>query len=96
MVKAVYLLNQLVLLYYQCIIYRIRDMYVTNIKPEESYKRSYPTYKTVRLSYKNLERIKKYNTGYHQTLDEIVTTILDKLQEFKLRGYEIKGDVQHW
>jgi hypothetical protein len=70
-------------------------MYIQNIHPEE-YKRSYPTYKTVRLSYKTVERIKKYNTEYHQTIDQIVKTIVDQLQEFELRGYEIKGDVQHW
>jgi hypothetical protein len=70
-------------------------MYIQNIHPEE-YKRCYPTYKTVRLSYKTLERIKKYNTEYRQTIDQLVSSILDKVQEYEMRGYEIKGDVQHW
>jgi hypothetical protein len=71
-------------------------MYVTNIKPEESYKRSYPTYKTVRLSYRNLEKIKACTARYKQTVDETVTDILNKLQDYEARGYEIKGDIQHW
>jgi hypothetical protein len=73
--------------YDECIIiYRIYDMYVTNINPEE-YKRSYPTYKTCRLSHRNLERIRKYNRKYKETIDEIMTTILNRLEEYERQYY---------
>jgi hypothetical protein len=64
---------------------------------ETGYKRTYPRFKTCRLSYKNLEKIRARATRYAQTVDEIVgEEILSKLEDFEARGYEIKGDVQHW
>jgi hypothetical protein len=70
-------------------------MYIQNTPPD-TYKRSYPTYKTTRLSFKNLKRIQERASRYKMTIDEIVSEILDKLQDYENRGYEIKGDVQHW
>jgi NRPS condensation-like uncharacterized protein len=83
-------------IYDECIIiYRVYDMYVTNVKPEE-YKRSYPTFKTCRLSHRNLERIRKYNKRYQESINDIMTRILDLLDEYQRRGYETKEENSSW
>jgi hypothetical protein len=63
-------------------------MYIQDFE-EEEYKRSYPTYKTVRLSYRNLDKIRRRATKYKQTIDEIVTEILQKLEQYEKPSYGI-------
>jgi predicted DNA binding CopG/RHH family protein len=52
------------------------------------YQRKYPRFSSVRLSHKNIERIKARTTKYNQTIDDLVTIILGKLEDYERLGYE--------
>jgi hypothetical protein len=57
-------------------------MYIQNFEAE--YKRSYPLYKTVRLSYRNLDKIRECATKYMHTIDEIDIAEVRAIREAKL------------
>ena len=58
--------------------------YIRKQHPAEEYKRSYPTMRTVRLSFKTLEAIKKRGTRYRQSINDILNEeILEKLEEYE-------------
>jgi predicted DNA binding CopG/RHH family protein len=52
------------------------------------YQRKYPRFSSVRLSHKNIERIKARATKYNQTIDDLVTIILGQLGYYERQGYE--------
>jgi hypothetical protein len=52
------------------------------------YQRKYPRFSSVRLSHKNIERIKARATKYNQTIDDLVTIILGQLEYYERLGYE--------
>ena len=58
---------------------------------KERQKFNYPLFSTTRLRHSTLERLKKYG-GYGFSIDDCVTTVLDKLE----RGYEIPEDNRSW
>jgi hypothetical protein len=43
-----------------------------------------------------LEKITRRATKYKQTIDEIMTEILQKLEQYEKRGYEIEEDNARW
>ena len=45
-------------------------------------------HQSVRLRQRTLDRIKKRSRGYGQTMDEVMTDILDKLETYEKLGYE--------
>jgi hypothetical protein len=53
----------------------------------ENYRRQYPLYKTVRIRGENLRKIKDRGSKYGQSVDEIITEILKKLEYFERLGY---------
>jgi NRPS condensation-like uncharacterized protein len=72
-------------------------LYIQNINPEEyKYKRQYPLYKTVRIKASNLVRIQARVTKYKMTIDDIITEILQKLEYYENKGYEVKEDQRSW
>jgi hypothetical protein len=56
-------------------------------------RRIYPLSGTTRLNKRTLERIKKYG-GYAESIDTIVSKLLDRLEEFERRGYNIPEENQ--
>ena len=50
-------------------------------------KYNYPLYTTVRLSKQNIDKLRGYGR-YADSIDDVVTKLLDRLEEFKKRGYE--------
>jgi predicted DNA binding CopG/RHH family protein len=59
---------------------------------QQTYKRQYPRYKTCRISYSNLEKIKSKATKYGQSVDDIITDILSQLET----GYSTPEDQRSW
>jgi xanthine dehydrogenase molybdopterin-binding subunit B len=61
---------------------------------QQTYKRQYPPYKTVRIRNSNLEKIKSKATKYGQSIDDIITDILDQLETGT--GYAAPEDQRSW
>ena len=55
---------------------------------QQTYKRKYPLYRTVRIRNSNLEKIKSKVTRYGQSIDDIITDILSQLDS----GYATPED----
>ena len=53
---------------------------------QETYKREYPLYTSVRIRNSNLEKIKQRATRYGQSVDDIITEMLNGLEK---QGYEV-------
>jgi predicted DNA binding CopG/RHH family protein len=53
------------------------------------YQRKYPRFSSVRLSHKNIERIKARATKYNQTIDDLVTILLGQLSYYERLGYDM-------
>jgi hypothetical protein len=57
---------------------------ITQNTTEQEYKHQYPLYRTCRIRNSNLEKIKLKATRYGQSIDDILTDILNQLD----KGYE--------
>jgi hypothetical protein len=66
-------------------------VYTQSIDPE-SYRRQYPLYKTIRIRGENLNRIKTRASRYGQSVDEIITEILKRLEYYERLGYELPSE----
>jgi hypothetical protein len=65
-------------------------MYLQNIsKEEERIQRSYPLYKSVRIRDTNLEKIKARATRFNQTVDDLISDMIMKLDYYERIGYEL-------
>jgi predicted DNA binding CopG/RHH family protein len=53
------------------------------------YQRKYPRFSSVRLSHKNIERIKARATKYNQTIDDLVTLLLGQVSYYERLGYDM-------
>lgn len=56
------------------------------------YNRDYVLYCTTRLKRNTLDRIKTRSEKYGESVDEIVTRLLDQLEQFEKRGYAVSED----
>jgi NRPS condensation-like uncharacterized protein len=54
---------------------------------QKEYKREYPLYTSIKIRHSNLGRIKARATRYNQTVDDIVTVILGRLEYYEKLGY---------
>lgn len=73
------------------------DMYLANIKPEstlsqtktqsQTYRRQYPHFRTVRIRHTNLEKIKGRSVRYGESVDDILTRLLEQLEYYERLGY---------
>jgi len=59
---------------------------------QETYKREYPLYTSVRIRNSNLEKIKQRATRYGQSVDDIITEMLKELNG----GYSMPEDQRSW
>jgi hypothetical protein len=58
----------------------------------QKYQHRYPLFRTVRLRNSNIEKIKSKSTRYGQSVDDILTEILNVLD----RGYSTPEDQRSW
>jgi hypothetical protein len=65
-------------------------MYLQNIsKEKERIQRSYPLYKSVRIREANLEKIKARATRFNQTIVDLISDILMRIDYYERLGYEL-------
>jgi hypothetical protein len=65
-------------------------MYTETIsKEKERIQRSYPLYKSVRIRDVNLDKIKARATRYNQTVDDLITDMIMRLDYYERIGYEL-------
>jgi hypothetical protein len=64
-------------------------MYTQNISKDERVQRSYPLYKSVRIRETNLEKIKSRATRFNQTIDDLISDILMRIDYYERLGYEL-------
>jgi hypothetical protein len=55
---------------------------------KETYKRNYPLYTSVRIRNSNLEKIKARATRYNQSVDDLISDMIMKLEYYERQGYE--------
>jgi hypothetical protein len=63
---------------------------------KETYKRNYPLYTSVRIRNSNLEKIKARATRYNQSVDDLITDMILKLDFYERQGYSTPGDQRSW
>jgi hypothetical protein len=61
-------------------------------REKNTYQRSYPMYKSVRIRHHNLERIKARATKYSQSIDDLITIILGHLEYYEKLGYDTPSE----
>jgi hypothetical protein len=64
-------------------------MYTQNISKDERVQRSYPLYKSVRIRETHLEKIKSRATRFNQTIDDLISDILMRIDYYERLGYEL-------
>ena len=67
----------------------------------EGYKRDYPLYTSIKIRKSNLEKIKARATRYNQSIDDLITDMVLKLdfyeqQESQGQGYSTPEDQRSW
>jgi hypothetical protein len=64
----------------------------------EGYKRDYPLYTSIKIRKSNLEKIKARATRFNQSIDDLITDMILKLDfyENEKQGYEVKEDQRSW
>jgi hypothetical protein len=59
---------------------------------KEKFKREYPLYTSIKIKHSNLEKIKARATWFNQSIDELITDMILKLDFYEKHGYEVKED----
>jgi hypothetical protein len=62
----------------------------------EGYRRQYPLYTSIKIRHSNLEKIRARATRYNQSVDDLITEIILKLDFYEKQGYEVKEDQRSW
>ena len=69
---------------------------------KQTYKRHYPLYTSVRIRNSNLEKIKARATRYNQSVDDLITDMIMKLDFYdrqgqsQSQGYSTLEDQRSW
>jgi NRPS condensation-like uncharacterized protein len=70
---------------------------ITTQTTRETYKREYPLYTSIKIRHSNLEKIKARATRYNQTVDDLITDMIMKLDYYERIGYELPSkDERSW
>jgi hypothetical protein len=69
-------------------------MYTKTISKNEKILRSYPLYKSVRIRESNLEKIKARAARFNQTIDDLISDILMRIDYYERLGYELPSKDQ--
>ena len=62
----------------------------------EAYKRGYPLYTSIKIRKSNLEKIKSKATRFNQSIDDLITDMILKLDSYERQGYETSEDERSW
>ena len=62
----------------------------------ETYKRKYPLYTSIKIRHKNLEKIKARATRFNQSIDDLITDMILKLDFNERQGYDTSEDQRSW
>ena len=75
-------------------------MLATKTTPtRETLKREYPLYTSIKIRYSNLEKIKARATRYNQSVDDLITDMILKLEFYEKQesqGYSTPEDQRSW
>jgi hypothetical protein len=71
-------------------------MLTTQTTRGETFKREYPLYTSIKIRHSNLEKIKARATKYNQSIDDLITDMILKLDFYERQGYEVKEDQRSW
>lgn len=71
-------------------------MLSTQTTPRETFKREYPLYTSIKIRHSNLEKIKARATRFNQSIDDLITDMILKLDFYERQGYEVKEDQRNW
>jgi DNA/RNA endonuclease G (NUC1) len=62
----------------------------------EGYKRDYPLYTSIKIRKSNLEKIKARATRFNQSIDDLITDMILKLDFYEGQGYDVREDQRSW
>ena len=62
----------------------------------EGYKRDYPLLTSIKIRKSNLEKIKARATRYNQSVDDLITDMILKLDFYEKQGYSTPEDQRSW
>jgi hypothetical protein len=62
----------------------------------ETFKREYPLYTSIKIRHSNLEKIKARATRFNQSIDDLITDMILKLDFYERQGYETSEDQRSW
>ena len=72
-------------------------MLTTQTTPlQKAYKREYPLYTSIKIRHSNLEKIKARATRFNQSVDDLITDMILKLDFYEKQGYETSEDQRSW
>jgi hypothetical protein len=71
-------------------------MLSTQTTPRETFKRDYPLYTSIKVRHSNLEKIKARATRFNQSIDDLITDMILKLDFYERQGYETSEDQRSW
>jgi hypothetical protein len=63
---------------------------------KERYKREYPLYTSIKIRHSNLEKIKARATRFNQSIDDLITDMILKLDFYEKQGYETSEENRSW
>lgn len=63
---------------------------------QKAYKREYPLYTSIKIRHSNLEKIKARATRFNQSIDDLITDMILKLDFYERQGYETWEDQRSW
>jgi hypothetical protein len=64
--------------------------------PREMFKRVYPLYTSIKIRHSNLEKIKARATRFNQSIDDLITDMILKLDFYEKQGYETSEEQKSW
>jgi hypothetical protein len=64
--------------------------------PREMFKREYPLYTSIKIRHSNLEKIKARATRFNQSIDDLITDMILKLDFYEKQGYETSEEQKSW
>ena len=72
-------------------------MLTTQTTPSrEMFKREYPLYTSIKIRRSNLEKIKGRATRFNQSIDDLISDMILKLDFYEGKGYEVKEENRSW
>jgi DNA/RNA endonuclease G (NUC1) len=69
---------------------------ITTQTTQEAYKRDYPLYTSVKIRKSNLEKIKARAIRFNQSIDDLITDMILKLDFYERQGYDVKEENRSW